>query len=404
MAILPKGTKLTHADGREYTSTGTEDFDMGVVGGVPKWSVSSRESTESPAPNNLISSETLSGNNNLINFPKLVPDTNNYTGSIASAATSVRPPTEIPDYLKAYLDTTEKPVNKYDEYLQAEEQLGVNTNKQEINDLEGQINSILAEQQAASLKFREEGISAGAIEGRNIALERENAIRLLPLQAKLTYLQGNLRLAQDKVETYFKFQTDYEDRLYNYNKDIRDKVYDYATKQEQRQFDDIQKKEDRAYAEKKDMLETARGLAETALKNGQGDLFQQLMNPKITAEEVASIGSQIREKTTTTTGKQTKEQEIQNEIDNSLQANNLIGQDGKVAWETYQDMLQTWVVNGGASNDFYVLYPLNRWLDEGNQNEFNRAVGKETEEETNTEDLSKAIQESNKPWWQFWGN
>lgn len=65
-----------------------------------------------------------------------------------------------------------------------------------------------------------------------------------------------------------------------------------------------------------------------------------------------------------------RNEEIKNTIDQSLQDSNLIGTDKKVAWETYRDMLITWVNNNGTESEFYINYPITTWLDEGNKTEF----------------------------------
>jgi hypothetical protein len=41
-----------------------------------------------------------------------------------------------------------------------------------------------------------------------------------------------------------------------------------------------------------------------------------------------------------------------------------------VAWESYRDMLLTWVNNDGTEKEFYLNYPINKWLDSNNQGIF----------------------------------
>lgn len=54
-----------------------------------------------------------------------------------------------------------------------------------------------------------------------------------------------------------------------------------------------------------------------------------------------------------------------------LNENNAFGEDGKVSWETYLAMKQTWINNNGDEKSFKTNFPINQYLDEGNQEEYN---------------------------------
>ncbi len=67
-------------------------------------------------------------------------------------------------------------------------------------------------------------------------------------------------------------------------------------------------------------------------------------------------------------------------LNQSLVANNAFGVDGKVSWETYVQMQQYWVNNGGTSAEFKINYPIAQYLDKGNQTEYEKTMGKDTED------------------------
>lgn len=60
-----------------------------------------------------------------------------------------------------------------------------------------------------------------------------------------------------------------------------------------------------------------------------------------------------------------------NEINQYLIDQNLFGDDGLVSWETYLAMKQTWINNGGTESSFRYNYPIDQYLDEQNQSEYN---------------------------------
>jgi hypothetical protein len=78
---------------------------------------------------------------------------------------------------------------------------------------------------------------------------------------------------------------------------------------------------------------------------------------------------------TPTNNKNINDADMRETLTQYLQGNNYIGQDGKVAWETYRDMLQFWIDNNGTEKNFYISFPKNEWLDKDNQNEFNDFLG-----------------------------
>ncbi len=219
------------------------------------------------------------------------------------------------DYLKKYLEGMEKPKDMTKTYEGIEAQEGLGEKKQAVADLSAQLNTITAEAQEAQLTLEQQ---AG---GRNITstflgrqqqeIVRMAAIKSLPVQAQLAAAQGNLALAQDKVNTLFELKSEYEDKLYNYNKEVRQAVYDYATKREQRILDAQQREDDRAFTLLRDNLNYGQSLAKTAISNGQADLAAQIMaldpNSPNYPNALANLARGIRGAEPTTTNIDTRQ-------------------------------------------------------------------------------------------------
>jgi len=359
MAYTEEQVKSINANREALVNAGENPYTKGGA------TANSIATGQSPAGTQVINSTLLANPQSLVNVPKPKQDNTNYTGIVNSSSALIGEKSDMPDYLKAYLDTSEKPVNPAETLQGLETQYGVDEKAKEVNDLTGQINSIMAETQATSLGLKKTGASMGEISGRNIALEREQAIRVLPLQARLSAAQGNLELAQNKVNTYFQVYSAYQDRIYTYNKELRDKVYSYADKDEQRQFDQLQKEDDRKYNEQQQVLSDAKSLAMTALQNGQSDLFRQLMQPDLTAEQVASIGSQIQVRTTSNIPTIKSGALVVPESDIAEGQSGLEqarGNDSYVYTPLYLQMLQKWIDAGGLSQDFFSQYPPKNYL------------------------------------------
>jgi hypothetical protein len=184
------------------------------------------------------------------------------------------------DSIKQYMGDMEaiKPVNKAENpaYATAESDvtaLGktVAENKNivaqgnaKLAGIGAQIQQIVDATTARKLEIGKEGISANAIAGRNLELDRNAAIQALPLksqalivQSQIASDQGNLTEATDllgqakeAMNQKFQLQSDYETALYNWNKSKIDAVREYATAEQKAQLNARALEEERAYNEK----------------------------------------------------------------------------------------------------------------------------------------------------------
>lgn len=201
--------------------------------------------------------------------------------------------------VKEPTDNTQNYIDQFNASVQPV-QNSVNDSTGKINALKAQLEGYNAEQTAQELQFKNEGISSGAIQGRSIDLERNNAIRALPIQAQIlaeqATLTGNtalLQQAQDKLNMVFKIQSDYQTQLYNYQKDLRDAVFQYADKQQQITLQQQQKQADQDTQTQKDLINDAQSWAAKASANGQMDLAAEFANPNITREELQQLAGKV---------------------------------------------------------------------------------------------------------------
>jgi hypothetical protein len=141
-----------------------------------------------------------------------------------------------------------------DAYLKAEKQYGIKEKQQQVNNYTAQLNAIVAKSQADQLAVTGQGrgIPEVIIGGQQAQIAKEAAILALPIQAQLAAAQGNLEMAEERLDTYYKVVSQDIQNKYNYDMKLYDTVYDYATRQQQIKLDE--KKADKEFARQKELL------------------------------------------------------------------------------------------------------------------------------------------------------
>ena len=156
--------------------------------------------------------------------------------------TATTPITTPEDYLKAAgIPIPKQQESLADAYLKAERQYGIQKKQQEVNNLSAQLGAIVAKSQADQLSVTGQGrgIPEAIIGGQQAQIAKEAAIQALPVQAQLAAAQGNLEMAQERLDTYYKVVSQDIENKYNYDMKLYDTVYDYATKQQQIKIDEL---------------------------------------------------------------------------------------------------------------------------------------------------------------------
>jgi hypothetical protein len=242
-------------------------------------------------------------------LPQEKPDNTNYAGIMSgiqgglvsqaeqqAKAQEVKA-NEMEQVVKNYFGSDNQPSSE-DLLAQTRQGLGITEKEQKVNDLTAQLNQIVAESQAGQLQQEGRLASMGAISGAQRDIERQTAIRALPIQAQLSAAQGNLQTAQSNLETLFKLKSEDAERKYNRESEIRKFVYQYATDKEKRELDAQEKEADRKF--EKDLADYKNELEQETLKFKAGlegktptipvGLTQEQQSDPFIAKLVASAG------------------------------------------------------------------------------------------------------------------
>lgn len=213
-------------------------------------------------------------------LPTVDPDTFDYRGTVAAGNAMINPPatseSSMEGLFKQYLGEQKAPESQADLYEQELSKSGVTESQKKLNELQAQLGGMTAETQAKQLAMREQGISAGAIQGRNVAEERQLAIRALPLQAQIAAEQGNLKIAQDRLNTVFQLKSQDAQNQYNYKSKLIDSVYEFATKQEQERLDEKKIANQQAFQLSSQNRNDANQWAIKALESGDSELMGEI--------------------------------------------------------------------------------------------------------------------------------
>lgn len=182
-------------------------------------------------------------------------------------------------------DMIPKKENIYEDSEVQKQQREVQRRQQEVNNYTAQLNSVVAQQNADLLRLRDIGSKEGVTEtvygGQQATINREAAIKALPIQAQIAAAQGNLDLAQDYLTQLTTWKQEAIDLDYTYRKDVYNSIRDFADKEEALQIRKMEKEDDRAYAEAKDNIAEQDYWVRQAVANGQSSMISRInaINP-----------------------------------------------------------------------------------------------------------------------------
>ena len=195
-----------------------------------------------------------------------------------NTATQNQPTDSIEETLKGFLPKKE---NVYEDSEIQNQQAEVRRRETELQGYTSTLNSIVAKQNADLLQLRgigsQEGVTEAVYGGQAATINREAAIKALPVQAQIASAQGNLQLAQDYLGQLTTWKQEEISSNYEYKKGLYDLIRERVTGAEKRQLDKIEKDETRSYNTQQDNLKFVQGLAKTAFDNGERDIASRLM-------------------------------------------------------------------------------------------------------------------------------
>lgn len=187
-----------------------------------------------------------------------------------------------------------------DVYADIEKKSGLLKYQKDVNTYSSQLNNITSSRDAEMLKLEGQGRgqTSGFIGGEQARINREAAIQALPVQAQLAAAQGNLEMAQSRVNTLFQIKSQDIAAQNAYKTNLANSVMQYANQAQQNilnaKLGDIQKQE----AREQQALQDAKQIALQAIEYGQSSLAARVMglDPKSAtyADDVRSAMAQLR--------------------------------------------------------------------------------------------------------------
>ena len=197
-------------------------------------------------------------------------------------------------YLDSLKDLIREKDNVYEDPDVIKQNEEVLRKKQEVANYTAQLNSVVAQQNADLLRLRGIGSAEGVTEtvygGQQATINREAAIKALPIQAQVAAAQGNLELAQDYLTQLTTWKREAIDNDHNYWKEVMGVVKPFLEKEEQREFDELEEEKDRTYTESQDLVSEQDYWIKEAVKNGQTTLIPKINNAR-TRQELATAVS-----------------------------------------------------------------------------------------------------------------
>lgn len=166
------------------------------------------------------------------------------------------------------------------EYAKAEKQAEIAQKQQAVNDYTAQLNTIVARQQSDLLQLRgtaaQEGVTEAVYGGQAATINREAAIAALPVQAQLAAAQGNLEMAQERLDTLFKLKMEDAKNKYEFTNNVIDKYYNFASEQQKIALAEKKEEKQRAYDIEDRNFSTAQSWAKLAIDNGQAGVASSI--------------------------------------------------------------------------------------------------------------------------------
>lgn len=208
---------------------------------------------------------------------------------------------EQDDVLQRMLKSINDVPSSADAYNKAQKQSGIEQARQQVNDLSGQLNAIVAKGQANQLSLvgQGRGIPEAIIGGQQAQIGRETAIAALPVQAQLEAAQGNLEMANDSLDRLFKIYSDDATNRYNAKNKSLEAISGHLDKKEQRLWDEQKILNDRAYQERQAVIKDGKDKANMAFSFGQSSLGAKIMalNPNSPnyQQDLAELSSKLKD-------------------------------------------------------------------------------------------------------------
>jgi ABC-type dipeptide/oligopeptide/nickel transport system ATPase component len=173
-----------------------------------------------------------------------------------------------------------EPPSQVETYQELERQSGIVEKRNLVNSLTSQLNAITAKRDADLLNLRgigaKEGVTETVYGGQQNEINREAAIRALPIAAQLSAAQNDLETAQTHLDKYFSIISQDAQNKLNYQWKMYDSIMNIADKEEQREITAKKEQLARNSTNITNSLNFAQQVAMEALKNGNQSVFSRI--------------------------------------------------------------------------------------------------------------------------------
>jgi len=173
--------------------------------------------------------------------------------------------------LKDYLGNLQAPASQADAFQQAQQDAEIQAKQQRLNQASAQLNSIYAEGERQKLQIDEDSFGKGGISAisnrRKSDIDRQTAIKSIPLQMELDLAQGDLMSAQSNLDTLFQLKSDDAQNMMEYKNKLAETVFNVATAEQQNVIEAQIREENRAFQIQQANQLNARNVANSIMSN-----------------------------------------------------------------------------------------------------------------------------------------
>jgi len=291
--LIYAGASLNIPGATAPSGGGAQQPTGGGGGATPTGTPDTTTAPPPATPTTTISTDVLSGNQTPVTIPEQPQQ--DYSSALESLFEKYMGKQETPpsgaDEYAGYLGKTPQEIAREQQAAQ-----------KEYNDLSAQLRNITAGSQVANQQLESaasgKDITTTFLGRQQQEVNRQAAIKGLPIAAQLAVAQDNLGLAQQHLDKLFSLQLQDVQNQYNYKQGLIDKVYQFATSQEQAKLNAKKEADTRTYNDKVNNLNQAQSWATAAIENGQGDLASQIMaldpNDKDYQAKLGQLAGQIK--------------------------------------------------------------------------------------------------------------
>lgn len=166
--------------------------------------------------------------------------------------------------------TPSAPTSTVDQYNALAQQNDLTGKQKEVNDLQAQLNTLIAQSQADQLSTigQGRGIPQAIIGGQQAQIARETAIKALPITAQLNAAQGRLKSAEDNINTLLGLVQKDNEAKYKYQSDQIDLAFKFADADQKAALEERKAQLDLAKTNADTFNKAAQSYVDAAIKAG----------------------------------------------------------------------------------------------------------------------------------------